>query len=199
MTASTYITLNELKTALNIGTADTVDDDALTAAMSAAAGAVTAYCDRYFGQTGTIGTPVARMYHPDDRVVYTDDLVSFSAVEYADADAQDWTSIGTAVVTPLPPNAATLEPAHPYTALRAQSTAGWPDDDGWVRITGVWGWPEVPSQIKQATLLQAVRLATSRSVPLGIVGGMEAMPMRLGNGLHPDARVLCEPYVRTNL
>lgn len=195
----TYITLTELKTALNIGTADTVDDTALTAVMSAAAGAVTSYCDRYFGQTGTAGTPVARMFQPTGREVYTDDLVSFSAVEYAGADADSWETIGTANVTPTPVNAATLDPAHPYTGLRAKSTASWPTSDGWVRITGVWGWPAVPSAIKQATLLQAVRLATSRSVPLGIVGGMEAMPMRLGSGLHPDARVLCEPYLKTNL
>lgn len=197
MTASTYITLNELKSALNID--DSVDDSALSAALTSAAGAVTAYCDRYFGQTGTIGTPVTRMYRPDDRRVFTDDLVSYTAVEYADADAASWTSIGTASVIAMPANAATLEPAHPYTSLHAISSAEWPDADGWVRITGVWGWPAVPPQIKQATLLQAVRLATSRSVPLGIVGGMEAMPMRLGAGLHPDARVLCEPYVRTNL
>lgn len=193
----TYITLSELKTALNIS--DSVDDAALSSVLTSAAAAVSGYCDRYFGQVGTIGTPVARMFAAHSVSVQVDDLVSFSnaEIDYS-GDATDFTAVGTAAFLAQPVNAATLEPARPYTSLRPRGVQ-LPGPDGWVRITGVWGWPSVPQPIKEATLLQAVRLFKSKDVPLGIVGGMDAAPMRLGAGLHPDARVLCEPFVRTDI
>lgn len=195
----TYITLNELKAALNIGTADTVDDTALTSVMASAAGAVTAYCDRYFGKVGSIGTPVARLFPPTGGAVQIDDLVSFSNVEIDySGDATDFTAAGTAAFLPLPVNAATMDPARPYTSLRPRGVQ-LPGAEGWIKVTGVWGWPAVPAAIKDATLLQAVALFKSKDVPTGIVGGMDVAPMRLGTNLHPTARVLCEPFVRTSI
>jgi hypothetical protein len=195
----TYITIAELKGALSITSTDTTEDLALTSVLTSAAGAVTAYCDRYFGQVGTIGTPVARIYPTDGSHALIDDLVSFTEVELdGSGDGDSYTTIGTAAVVPMPLNAATQDPARPYTSIKAKSYTSFPEGS-YVRLTGVWGWPAVPSAIKDATLLQAVRLYSSKNVPLGIVGGMDVSPMRLGTGLHPDARQLCEPYVRSNI
>lgn len=194
MTASTYITLDEVKAALNIPSDDSSEDSALSGILASAARAVDAYCDRFFGQTATA---TARMYQPYGRVVITDDLVSISAVEYDPSeDGDTWTAISTSDVALGPANAATMSPARPYTSVRAKSGASWPSEYGWVRITGVWGWPAVPQQIKDATLKQAVRLYVSKDVPLGVIGGADTMSFRLPGGLHPDARLLCDPFVR---
>ena len=195
----TYITLAELKGALSITSLDTTEDAALNSVLSSAAGAVTAYCDRYFGQVGTDASPVARIFPTVGRLVLIDDLVSMFDVELdSSGDGDTYATLGTAAVVALPLNADTLDPARPYTSLAAKTSTSFPAGSC-ARVTGVWGWPAVPAPIQDATLLQAVRLYSSKNVPLGIVGGMDVSPMRLGTGLHPDARQLCEPYVRTNL
>lgn len=40
-----------------------------------------------------------------------------------------------------------------------------------VRITGTWGWPSVPNQIKEATFLVANRLKSLWNAPFGVTGG----------------------------
>lgn len=199
MSASTYITLEEFKFALNI--TDSVEDVALSGVLSSAARAVDAYCDRYFGQQGTAGVPQTRIFHPVGRLVEIDDLVTLTDVETdGTGNADTFTSIGATAVLTLPVNAAQQSPARPYTALQAKTTASLPAEYGWVRVSGVWGWPEVPQQIKDATKLQAIRLYKSKDVPLGALGGADMMGiLRLQSSLHPDARLLCDPFVRTNI
>lgn len=198
--ATTYALLDDVKDALRIS--DDHDDVVLAGIIESASRAIDQYCDRYFGQTGTTGSPVQRLYRATStRQVLVDDLVTLTDVEVDYSGyAETFTSLGATSVIKQPVNAATLVPAQPYTVLLAKPSAVLPQAPGWVRVSGVWGWPAIPQQIRDACVLQTVRLFKSRDVPLGVMGGSDMLaPMRLPGGLHPDARILCEPFRRLGI
>ena len=198
--ASTYALLDDVKDALRIS--DTNDDVVLAGVIESASRAIDQYCDRYFGQTGTEAVPVQRLYRATGtRQVLIDDLVTLTDVEVDYSGyAETFTSLGATSVVKQPVNAATLVPPQPYTVLLAKPSAVLPLPPGWVRVSGVWGWPAIPQQIRDACVLQSVRLFKSRDVPLGVMGGSDMLaPMRLPGGLHPDARILCEPFRRLGI
>ena len=57
-------------------------------------------------------------------------------------------------------------------------------------ITGLWGWPAVPTSVKVATLLQASRFAIRRDSPYGIAGSpSEGSELRLLAAVDPDVKV----------
>jgi hypothetical protein len=195
MTA-TYALLEDVKDALRIP--DDVDDLVLAGVVESASRAIDQYCDRYFGQTGTQAAPVNRLYRARSQQVMIDDLVTLTdvGVEYS-GFAETFSSLGANSVLKQPVNANTENPLRPFTSLLAKPGTVLPPPPGWVRVTGVWGWPTVPPQIRDACVLQTVRLFKSRDVPLGVMGGADMMgAIRLPGGLHPDARQLCEPFRR---
>ena len=197
--AATYALLEDVKDALRIS--DDHDDVVLAGIIQSASRAIDQYCDRYFGQTGTTASPVQRQYRSRSGVVLVDDLVTLTDVEVDFSGfANTFTSLGASSVIKQPVNAATMVPAQPYTVLLAKPGTTLPPVPGWIRVSGVWGWPEIPQQIRDACVLQSVRLFKSRDVPLGVVGGNDMMgALRLPGGLHPDARILCEPFRRLGL
>lgn len=194
--ATTYALLEDVKDALRIS--DDHDDVVLAGVIESASRAIDRYCDRYFGQTGTQAAPVQKLYRARSGVVLIDDLVTLTDVEVEYAGfAETFTSLGATSVIKQPVNAGTMTPPHPYTVLSAKPSTVLPPMPGWVRVSGVWGWPSVPQQIRDACVLQSVRLFKSRDVPLGVMGGNDMMgAIRLPGGLHPDARILCEPFRR---
>jgi hypothetical protein len=64
---------------------------------------------------------------------------------------------------------------------------------GRVRVTGDWGWPEVPEPIREATVLQAARLVKRRRSPEGVVGLNTFGTVKLGQ-IDPDAKRMVKPY-----
>lgn len=197
--ATTYALLDDVKDALRVS--DDHDDVVLAGIIESASRSIDQYCDRYFGQTGTVASPVQRLYRARAGGVLIDDLVTLTDVEVEYAGfAETFTSLGATSVIKQPVNAATLTPAQPYTVLLAKPSTVLPPMPGWVRVSGVWGWPQVPQQIRDACVLQSVRLFKSRDVPLGVMGGSDMLaPMRLPGGLHPDARILVEPFRRIGM
>lgn len=79
---------------------------------------------------------------------------------------------------PLPPNAATQGPEpEPWTMLRAVGTQTFPlaytgllARRDRVQVTAKWGWPAVPSGIKQACLMMTARVFKRRYSPEGVAG-----------------------------
>lgn len=197
--AINYTDLASVKLALHLSTTDSVDDTVLNALMTTASRQVDEYCDRYFGRLGTSEEPQERLYRVRTRnLVLTDDIVEVVdvLVDYT-GYAQTFTSLGADSVIPSPVNAANGSIPFPYTALQTVPSTVLAMPPGWVKVIGVFGWPEVPSAVKQATLLQTIRLFKTRDVPLGLVGGADSLGvLRLPGGLHPDARMLLEPFKR---
>lgn len=193
-----YADLVDVRAALRIDPADTQYDAVLSVAISAASRKVDEYCNRYFGQIGTMDDPDQRLYRANAQRILIDDLVSLVRLEFDYTGfLTTFTEFDASSVIPSPVNAANLQPARPYTMLLAKPNTTLPQPPGWVRVSGVFGWPVVPDPVRQATLLQAIRVFKAQDVPLGLVASSDAVSvMRLPRGLHPDAAELLSGFER---
>jgi hypothetical protein len=63
-----------------------------------------------------------------------------------------------------------------------------------VRVTAKWGWPAVPDQVVQATLIQASRLYKRKDSPEGVMGNAEWGTVRVSR-VDPDVQALLQPFV----
>lgn len=190
-----YIDLATLKLELGINATDTTRDVLLTMALSAAEKSINEKTGRRFDQV----TPaVAREFRVRGRIVpdcdgellLVDDIASETGlVVEATVDGQTWLTIPAADYELEPDNA--LERGRPVTGIRYVNNC-WRQFRR-ARVTAVWGWPQVPDDIKQATLLQAMRLYRRKDSPEGVAGSADWGLVRLPN-LDPDVRALIAPY-----
>lgn len=193
-----YATLAQFKAA--VGITDTTDDAALQNVLDATDTLIDLYCDRKTG----FGTASETRYYTaqDYRYVLTDDLVSVTTLQ-TDDDANGtyettWTS-GTDFV--LAPRNAALD-GFPYTEIDTSVT--WPrnfpkDVYLGVKVTGVFGFPAVPSAVVQAEIIQAGAVWNSRTAPFGVIGSADLGGiLRMSRALHPEAALILEPYRKRN-
>lgn len=61
------------------------------------------------------------------------------------------------------------------------------------RVTARWGWPAVPDEVEQATLLQASRLYRRKDSPEGVAGSADWGLVRVPN-LDPDVKALLADF-----
>ena len=190
----TYATLNQVKAALRIGTADTVDDAMLNLSLASADEAINVYCGRTFG---TAGTADATRYYaagkPD--VVEIDDCTSITTVEWSQ-DGTNWNATTSYQAEPL--NNMTDGIAWPTTRLRVKSNLAWPVMNGLetVRVTGKFAFGSVPSSVTQAAILQTVRWFKRADAPFGVAGFGDMGAVRVTRSVDPDVEVLLQPYRR---
>lgn len=196
-----YATLTQLKAALRIPSADATDDPALELAIESASRLIDVYCGRNFILGGT--APTTRYYNTEDPyVLQIDDARSISVVQTS--TSQDgvydttWV-IGTAGapsdVQPEPINDYLGGIVWPYTRIRAVGDYTFPTGpENVVKVTAVYGWPNVPSTVTQACLLQASRLTARAQSPLGVAGFGDMGIMRVSRGLDPDVAQLIDGY-----
>jgi hypothetical protein len=193
-----YATLAEFKAA--VGITDSTDDAALQSVLDATDTLIDLYCDRKTG----FGTATETRYYTaeDYEYVLTDDLVSVTTLQ-TDDDANGtyettWTA-GTDYV--LAPVNAALD-GFPYTEIDTSVT--WPrnfpkDVYLGVKVVGVFGFPSVPAAVKQAEIIQAGAVWSSRVSPFGIVGSADLGGLlRMSRALHPEAALILEPYRKRN-
>ena len=193
-----YATLAQFKAA--VGITDSTDDTALQNVLDATDTLIDLYCDR---KTGFGTASETRYYTAEDyQYVLTDDLVSVTTLQ-TDDDANGtyettWTS-GTDFV--LAPRNAALD-GFPYTEIDTSVT--WPrnfpkDVYLGVKVTGVFGFPAVPSAVVQAEIIQAGAVWNSRTAPFGVIGSADLGGiLRMSRALHPEAALILEPYRKRN-
>jgi hypothetical protein len=99
-----------------------------------------------------------------------------------------WSAVDAAAISYAPRNALAVGDA--YTGL--VWAGGWP---GGVRITARWGWPAVPAEIAQATLIRAAALFKRQASIEGVVSNPEWGPVRVARN-DPDYAALISRYVR---
>lgn len=82
----------------------------------------------------------------------------------------------------------------PWTRLKARGM-DFPTTLQAIRVTGLFGWSEVPAQIKQACVILAGRLMRrSREAPLGVAGfGADGAAVRISSQ-DPDVAALLSPF-----
>lgn len=186
-----YATLTDVKNALRI--TDALDDSLLETAIESASRMIDGFTARTFYNAGT----ATRDFAATDSVnLIIDDAISVSEVKATDEKGGDYTIFS--------PNDYQLEPVNsrsdglyfPFTGIRAVNTYAWPvvDQQALVRVTGVWGWAQIPTAIKQATIIQSSRLFKRLDSPLGVLGMGDMGQIRVSRYLDPDVEQLAMPY-----
>lgn len=193
-----YCTLAEVKAALRIPNADTVDDSLLETAVESASRLVDGYANRNFYSAGS----AVRYFSADSTYVCEiDDLISLTSLETsADLDGtfdETWTSADYQL-EPLNGKVDGLS-GWPSTRIRAVGDLYFATNIGeaGVKVTGVWGWSAVPTAVKQATVIQASRIFKRLDSPLGVLSAPDLGYIRVGTRLDPDVQQLVEPYRMT--
>jgi hypothetical protein len=190
--APDYLTLAELKNYVRVD--DDVDNTELTMAITAASRAVDDHCNRQFGR---VAAAEERRY--TGRYDYEQGLWVVDVDDLQDATGLTAEVDGDAV-TPY-----TLEPVNAVLNGKAWTRLVVSTDSATlptgaaneVTVEALWGWTAVPAAVKQATALQANRLASRRNSPYGVAGSPEAgSELRLLARVDPDVAVSLRGLVR---
>lgn len=192
-----YCSTAELAAYLRID--DSVDDAQLGLAVTAASRAIDRATGRAFGLDASAITReywMARRYDGSFRV---DDISSTTGLVVTFVASEDWS----ATLLPLtldtdfrllPLNAA--DDARPFESVDV-SPATWPCGFARMLVTAKFGWPAVPTAIKQAALVQASRFFKRRDAPFGVAGSPElGSELRLLDRVDPDVAVMLQGYIR---
>jgi hypothetical protein len=191
-----YCTLAQLKAALRV--TDSLDNDMLEVAIESASREIDGACERVFYSTS--GT---RVYAPTN-VYYmnTDDIVSVTTLK-SSSDGVTYNTTWTTSDYQLEPlnGVAGGLVGHPYTRIRAVGDyllPAWATGtiynlEASMQVVGVFGWSSIPTPIKQATIILAMRLFKRLDSPLGIAGFGDMGQMRVGR-FDPDVEALLAPF-----
>jgi hypothetical protein len=186
-----YTTLSAVKAILRI--TDTVDDALLETCVEAASRQIDTHCERVF----TVGT-ATRSYVPNDSyVTEIDDLISLSSLKTtSDGKGTFDTTWGTLDYQLEPLNGIAGGQYSPRTHIRAVgdylfTTLG---GEATVEVAGVFGYgTAVPSDVKQACNLLAIRQYKRYDSPLGVAGFGDIGVVRVSR-VDPDIESLLAPY-----
>lgn len=190
--ANEYATRESLKLRLNIETSDTTRDTLLDGALAAASRGIDTATGRRFWldptATARTFTLAGNVVCGDggDRLLLDDMGAAPTLVE--SGSGASWEAV-TGYDT-APDNA--LARGRPITALTL-STGSWGTGLR-ARVTARWGWPDIPDEIEEATLIQAARLYRRKDSPEGVTGSAEWGVVRLSRR-DPDVWALIEHYV----
>ena len=194
-----YTTLADVRNSLQIE--DSIDDAEIEAAILAASRMIDDYCQRFFYQEGTLAFPATRYYTAvSPWYLETDDIVQITELacdpDFNQSYAQIWN-------TTTPPLDVMYEPVNnpqkgwPYTRVLAIGSYVFPYFfPQTVRISGIFGFPEVPYEVQLACKLQAARLFIRKQSPFGIAGSVELGTVRLNSRLDPDVEMLLKTFRR---
>jgi hypothetical protein len=170
-----YVTSSEVKAYLRITDSD---DDAMIAVWATTASrAVDGFCHRQFGSVTAEEREYSTEYdrHLGCYIAFIDDVQDVDDLVVLDENADEVTDYSL-----LPVNA--LKKGKPYERIAVNVC-------GPLTITAPWGWTSVPVPVKNATLLQAARLAARRDSPFGVAGSpTEGSELRLLATLDPDLK-----------
>ena len=200
-----YATRNQVKAALRIGTADTLDDDLIDNCVGAASRLIDGYCNRRFWQTGTAE---ARVFQAEDSFYCSIDDIAGTALTLKTSTQADGTfdltwSRSDYQLEPLNGNLDGL--TWSYDKIRAVGDYLFPTvnanygEQALVQVTAIFGWPSVPEPVTQATIIQASRIFKRYDSPLGVVGFGDLGQIRVSRYLDPDMAQLVEPYRRMRI
>ena len=188
-----YATLAEFKS--SVGIIDTVDDSALQSVLDATDLLINNYCDT---KVGFGITSSQTRYYTTNSLLYvlTDPIVTVSELAVDVAGVSTYTDVWSSDQYILAPRNAALD-ERPYTEVDTAllTPKVFPTKYLGIKITGTFGFPSVPAAVKQAELIQAGAVWSSRTAPFGVIGSADlGGVMRMSRSLHPEAQVLLEPY-----
>lgn len=175
-----YISRDELKVVLGI--TDSSEDELIDRALRAASMAInnrSGYST--FWNTGTAET---RVIETTGRIVYKRAL-GYWKLLLPDGIAS---ATGLAVDGVTDARGLDIRSGRPIDSIRIPVSGTLAET---YDVTAVWGWPEVPDDIKMATQMQAHRYYKRRGSPEGMSGSAEWGVVRIPN-LDPDVKAILE-------
>jgi hypothetical protein len=186
-----YATLTDVKNALRI--TDAIDDSLLEVAIESASRMIDSYTARTFSNAGTATRNFAAT---DDLTCIIDDAITVITVQSTDEIGDTYTTWKETDYQLEPLNSRSDGLFMPYTGIRAVNDYAFPvvDQQALVRVTAVWGWPAIPTAIKQATIIQSSRLFKRLDSPLGVLGMGDMGQIRVSRYLDPDVEQLAMPF-----
>lgn len=207
MITNGYCSLADVKAAARI--TDSIDDTLLELSIESASREIDSYTERVFYQTGSEGTPVARVYVPQDLyVVETDDIISVSTLKTdSNGDGTFDTTFDASDFQLEPLNGLAGGIDTPFTRIRAIGTYLWPvyeprnvdANQASVQVTGVFGFSSVPTAVRQACILSALRQYKRYESPTGVLGFSDLGAVRVGTKLDPDVERMIQPYRKVRM
>jgi hypothetical protein len=171
MLGDPYATLAELKAYASVQ--KNTHDDLLGDALSAASRGIELVCHRQFN---TDAAATARVYRPlHGRIVEVDDFHTTTGLVVATDGAGDGTydTAWTSADFQLEPLNGVVggQPGWPFSMVRAVNSLLFPTAGrASVQVTAAWGWPAVPTPVKQACLIVAEELFKLKDAPFGVAG-----------------------------
>lgn len=196
-----YATLAQLKAALRI--TDSVDDSLLETSIESASRQIDGACERVFYSTSG-----SRVYRPTDSFTCEiDDLSSLTTLKTSSRGDGVFDITWTATDRQLEPlNGLSGGSYRPFDLIRAIGEYLFPlwdpksvnNYEATVQVTGVFGWTTVPTDIKQATILLAMRQFKRYDSPLGVAGFGDLGVIRVGR-IDPDIESLIMPYKKIRM
>lgn len=194
-----YASLSDVKAALRVS--DSVDDSLLELSIEAASREIDGYTQRTFSNAGT----AVRFFYPSDPfTVMLDDVQSVSEIATAIDNKVFDTVWKTSDYQLEPLNGIRGGITQPFSQVRAVGDFLFPlwnqepYGESSVRVTGVWGWPTVPTQVRQATILLAMRQFKRYDSPLGVAGFGDLGAIRVGR-VDPDVESLIAPFRKLSI
>jgi hypothetical protein len=162
-----YLTRDEFKAAVEI--ADTADDADIDRALQAASEVIDRFCGRSFVPVATEADARYFDAYQSDRL-QVGDVASVSEVAIDTAVDGTFALILPSTVWQLYPlNAGQPSVQGQYTEIRIREYSGYAFVIGaQVRVTGVWGFGDVPATVEQACLILANRYFHRPSAPFGV-------------------------------
>lgn len=191
-----YLELEELRQALQ--QSGTYADPTFQRALRAASRAIDNLCERRFYLDADANQ--VRYYTPaSSTLLMVDDVETITSVQVdrgGDGTFEETLTANTQYLAE-PLNAAT--DGKPFTRLEPHPASGvtFPTLPRSVKVTGRFGWPEVPSEIIQATAILAHIFALrERDAPFGIQnGGIDGGAVRIARN-DPHVMMLCQPFIK---
>lgn len=199
-----YCALADLKAALRVS--DATDDSLLELAIESASREIDGYCERFFFNVA--GT---RVYAPTNTFTLdTDDIVTLTTLKTSsdgvtfnttwsasDYQLEPLNNIAGGIVTPFNRIRAVggvLFPAFGIGSINylAFGTGTINYGEASVQIVGTFGFATVPTAIRQATVILAMRIFKRLDSPMGVISN-DLGSMRVGR-VDPDVEALVAPF-----
>lgn len=196
-----YCTLADVKAAARI--TDSVDDALLETSVETASRMIDEHCERRFFTNGT----ETRTYTPTDFYYLGIDDVAGTSLTLKTSSALNGTFDVTWATTDYqlePTNRQTSGIAWPITAIRAIGSYTFTPPSMFsamvgdtAQVTAVFGFgTAVPTQVKHATILLALRQYKRYDSPTGVLGFGDFGAVRVGTRLDPDVEMILKPFRR---
>jgi hypothetical protein len=198
--ANAYVTVEELAETLVVSNEPHIEND-FRRAIEAASRHIDRYCGRRFWRDAE--ADVARVYstgHSD--VLFIHDLAELATLKTDASNDGVFEDVWTATDYLLEPLNAVLDD-RPFTQIskRGGGTFLFPTSyPATIEVVGAWGWPAVPPQVIEGTIILSSRLVKrAREAPFGLAtAGFEGGSTRLAK-TDPDVAALLGPFKRGSI